>query len=77
LSGYPDKLPSGQEFLKQYYRGFFVQGLVIVTALGRLDAGRAAVSSGTFLHSFQSGLPKLGYHLETLLGNADASGVGA
>ena len=64
------------EFFKQYYGCFLVQRLVIVAALGRLHAGRAAVSAGTFLHSFQSSLPELGYNRESLLGDANASGLG-
>ena len=35
--------PSSHEFFKQYYRSFLVQGLVVVAALGGLDAGWAAV----------------------------------
>ncbi|MCK5124342.1 MAG: hypothetical protein KAQ82_03850 [Dehalococcoidia bacterium] len=37
--GYPGHFPSSREFFKQYYRSFFIQGLVIVAALGRLHAG--------------------------------------
>jgi hypothetical protein len=40
-----------------------------------LDARRAAITTGTFLHSFQSGLPELHYHLKSLLGNANPAGV--
>jgi hypothetical protein len=75
IANYPCYFPSSHEFFKQYYRSFLVQGLVIVAALGRLHAGRAAISAGTCFDSFQSSLPELGYHLKSLLGNADASGV--
>jgi len=67
--------PSGRQFSEQYYGRFLVQGLVIVAALGRLHAGRAAVGAGTCFHGFQSGLPELGYRLESLLGDADSSGM--
>jgi hypothetical protein len=50
--GHLGHFPSSHEFLKQYYRRFLVQGLVIVAALGRLHAGWAAVSAGTCFHSF-------------------------
>jgi hypothetical protein len=67
---------SSHQFFKQYYRSFLIQGLVIIAALGRLHAGRAAVSAGTFFHGFQSSLPELPGCLVSLLSDANASGVG-
>jgi hypothetical protein len=67
---------SSYESLKQYYGGFFIQRLVVVAALGRLHARGATIGARTVFHTFQCGLPKIEDHVETFLGNADASRVG-
>jgi hypothetical protein len=56
-------------------RGQLVQGLVVVAALGALDAGGAAVLAGALGDNPESGLPEFGDHVVALLGDADAAGV--
>src|SRR3990172_3938924 len=52
-----------------------VQGLVVVAALGGLDAGGTPLLAGTFLYQAEGGLPQLLHQLIALLGDADAAGV--
>src|SRR3972149_9982173 len=52
-----------------------VQGLVVVAALGGLDAGGTPLLAGTLLYQAEGGLPQLLHQLIALLGDADAAGV--
>jgi hypothetical protein len=53
-----------------------VQRLVVVSALGRLDAGWAASTAGALRNRLQRRAPQFFDQLVALIGDADAAGVG-
>src|SRR3990172_5803857 len=63
------------EVPQDQYRRLLVQWLVVVAALGGLDAGGTPVLAGTLLYQAEGGLPQLLHQLIALLGDADAAGV--
>ena len=64
-----------QQALQDELGGSLVQRAVVVAALGRLDAGRAAGAAGTFGHGLERCVPQLQDEIEALLRDADASWV--
>ena len=64
-----------QNLLKQQPGHGLVQGLVVVAALGRLDAAGAAHFAWALGYNVQGRLPKLLDYLETVFGYTHAAGM--
>jgi len=62
--------------LKQHYRCFLIQRLVIVAALWRLNTTGATILAGAFFNQLQGSLPQLFYYFKSFFSNADASRIG-
>ena len=62
--------------LQDHHGHPLVEGLVVVAALGALDATGAAGFAGALLDGPQGGLPQLRQQLKALFGDAHAAGEG-